>query len=154
MAKATTAKYEQLILEVETDPTGNPGIFANLCGFIDVSITRAANVDTAEIPDCNDESLPLSIEKQVRSLDIKASGTGVWAMESNKVLSDWFYSSATLNVRLRNKKVEDDGASGDPYLEAGPALLTQLDNSRTKGQKVSAEITLDFDGTPTRTTKA
>lgn len=153
MAKSTTAKYEQLILEVEADPTGSPGVYVNIAGLKETNVTRVANVDEDEIPDADDESQPVSIEKEVRSIDVKASGTGVWALQSDKMLNNWFYSGKPLNARLRNKKVEDDGASGDPYMESGPALLTQLDNSKTKGKKVTAEITIDF-GTPSVTNKA
>ncbi len=151
MALATTAKFEEFILEVEDDPTGAPGVYNALCGLIDVEVSRTANVDTAEVPDCDDESLPLSVERQVRSIEVTASGTGVWALQSNKAMSDWFYSSTTLNARIRNSYAQTNGASGDPYQEAGPALLTTLSNSRTKGQKVTAEIELQFDGTPTVT---
>lgn len=154
MARATTAKYEEMVLEVEFDPVGGAGVFTNICGLIDVSISRSAQVNSVEIPDCDDESLPNSIEKQVQSLEFTASGTGVWAMQSHKAMMDWFYSSSTLNVRLRNAKVEADGATGDPYVEAGPALLTELSNDRSKGNKVSASISLEFDGTPTVTNKA
>lgn len=154
MAKATTQKFSELILEVELDPVGAADTFTAICGMIDVSITRTASVDTAEVPDCDDESLPLSVEKEVRSIDVSASSSGVWALESNKAMMDWFYSSKSLVVRLRNAKVESDGATGDPYEETGPALLSQLNNARTKGQKVSAEIELQFDGTPTVGVKA
>lgn len=151
MALATTAKYEEFILEVEDDPIGSPGTYNALCGLIDVEITRTSNVDTAEVPDCDDESLPLSVERQVRSVEVTVSGTGVWALQSNKTMSDWWYSSTTLNVRIRNAYAEANGAVGDPHTESGPALLTTLSNSRTKGQKVTAEIEIQFDGTPTRT---
>lgn len=152
MALATTQKYEELVVEISDDPTTAPAItWSRACGLIDAEITRSANVDTAEIPDCDDESLPLSVERQVRSIEVTASGTGVWALQSNKAMSDWFYSSTTLNARIRNSYAQTNGASGDPYQEAGPALLTTLSNSRTKGQKVTAEIELQFDGTPTVT---
>lgn len=147
MATAVTEKFEELVLEVET---ATPGTYVTVCGLIDVEITRTANVDTAEIPDCADESLPLSIERQVRSIEVTMSGTGVWAQSSHEMLQDWFYSSATKNVRLGNLKA----LVGDTEYESGPALLTSLSNSRTKGKKVSASISIEFDGTPTRTAKA
>lgn len=150
MAKAVTEKFEEMSLDVEFDPIGAPGVYTTICGLIDVTVTRTANVDTAEIPDCDDESLPLSLERQVRSIEVTVSGTGSWARSSQGKLKDWFYSSATLNVRLRDTAA----ASGDTEIESGPALLTSLTNTRTKGQKVSAEIEIQFDGTPTRTAKA
>lgn len=144
MATTVTEKFEQMILDVETAP--GSGTYAPICGLIDVTINRTANIDTAEIPDCDDESLPLSIERQVRSIEVTVSGTGVWARSSQDMLKQWFYSSATKNIRIR-----DTAASvGDIAIESGAALLATLSNSRTKGQKVTAEIELQFDGTPTR----
>jgi len=147
MANAVTQKYEELVLEIETD---TPGTFSRICGLIDVEITRTANTDTAEIPDCDDESQPLSVERQVRSVEVTASGTGVWAQSSHQILMDWFYSSEAKNVRLGNL----NASLGDTEYETAPALLTNLSNSRTKGQKVSASISIEFDGTPVRTPKA
>lgn len=150
MATAVTEKFEEMILDVEFDPVGSPGVYTKICGLIDVTITRTANIDTAEIPDCDDESLPLSLEKQVRSIDVSVSGSGSWARSSQGLMKSWFYSSATLNARLRDTAA----ASGDTEIESGPALLANLTNTRTKGQKVSAEIEIQFDGTPTRTAAA
>ncbi len=154
MARATTATFEQFILEVEFDPIGAAGTYTPICGMTDVTINRTSNIDTSEIPDCDDESLPLSIERAVRSQEVTASGTGHWSLESNKKLSDWWYSGSTLSARLRNGKVEADGSTGDIEIEEGPAILVSLNNSRTKGQKVSAEIEIQWDGVPTRTLKA
>ncbi|WP_299734654.1 phage tail tube protein [uncultured Roseobacter sp.] len=147
MAQAVTQKYEELVLQVETS---TPGQYATICGLIDVEISRTANLDTVEIPDCDDESLPLSVEKQVRNIEISASGTGVWAQSSHETLMDWFYSSATKNIRIGNL----NASVGDTEYETGPAILTDLSNSRTKGQKVTASISIEFDGTPVRSAKA
>lgn len=145
MATASTEKYEELILDVEF--TAGSGVYTPICGLIDVTITRTANIDSAEIPDCDDESLPLSIEKQVRSIEVSVSGTGVWAQSSQGNMKSWFYSAATKNVRIRDTAA----ANGDTEIESGPALLASFGTGRTKGQKVSAEIEIQFDGTPTRT---
>lgn len=145
MAKAQTEKYEEMILDVEF--VASSGIYTAICGMTDVTISRSASIDSTEVPDCDDESQPLSIEKQVRSIEVSVSGTGVWAKTSQDALKQWFYSSATKNVRLRDTAA----AVGDIAIESGPALLASLNNSRTKGQKVTAEIEIQFDGTPTRT---
>lgn len=145
MARAVTAKYEELILEVEF--TASSGVYTPVCGLIDVNVNRESQVDEQEIPDCDDESLPLSIELQVRSQSVSVEGTGVWAQTSHGAMIDWWYSGATKNVRIRNTKA----SSGDTQIEYGPALLATLNNARTKGQKVSAEISIRFDGVPSRT---
>ena len=147
MAKAVTEKFEEMVLEVSED-SGSSWI--RICGMIDVDVTRTSNVDTAEVPDCADESLPLAVERQVRSIEVSASGTGVWAQSSHEMLMNWFYSSSTLDCRLGHLKAD----TGDTEYETGEAILASLSNSRTKGQKVSASIEIQFDGTPTRSVKA
>lgn len=146
MAVAVTEKFEEMVLEIETT---TPGTFTKICGLTDVEITRTSNIDTVEIPDCDDESLPHSIEKQVRSIEVTISASGVWAQQSWGLMSDWFYSGTTRNIRLRNTRA----SIGDLETETGPALLATLNNSRTKGQKVTASVEFQFDGTPTRTDK-
>ncbi len=147
MAYATTEKYEEMILDIEW--TSGSGVYEPVCGLIDITVTRTANIDTAEIPECSDESLPLQIERQVRSLEVTISGTGVWAQSSHSNLLTWWRSGATKNIRIRNTAV----ASGDIEIESGAALLATLTNARTKGSKVSAEIELQMDGIGTTTNK-
>lgn len=147
MADATTEKYEEMVLELET---ATPDIFARICGMKDVTVSRSAQLDSDEVPDCDDESKPFSVEKEVRSIMVTASGSGVWAQQSHETLQDWFYSGATKKIRIGNL----NAASGDTEYESGPAFLTSLRNQRTKGKKVTAEIEIEFNGTPTRTPKA
>ena len=152
--RAKTAKYEEFILEVEFDPDGSPGTFNSICGLIDVTINRTSNTDTTEIPDCDDESLPMAIERAIRSQEVTITATGVWALQSDRKMDDWWRSGKALNTRLRNAKAEADGEAGDVTAETGPALLVNKSNGRTKGQKVTAEIEIQFDGVPTPTAKA
>jgi len=150
MARAQTAKFEEMILEVEFTPGSDT--YSPICGMTDVSINRTSNIDTTEVPDCTDESLPLSIERQVRSQEVTASGSGVWARQSHQNLMQWWRSGAVLNARLRNANVEDNGTIGDIFEETGPAILVNLNNSRTKGQKMTAEMEIQWDGVPAVTT--
>lgn len=151
MAAPVTEKFEELVLDVEFDPVGNPGVYTRICGILDATVNRTANIDTTEVPgDCDNESVPVSVEKEVRSLDVSVSGTGVWAQQSQGKLKNWYYSGTSLNVRVRDL----NAASGDTEVESGPALLATLNTGRTKGQKVSSEIEIQFNGTPTRTAAA
>lgn len=147
MAKAVTEKFEEMVLETSDD---GGSTWARICGLIDVEVTRTSNMDTAEVPDCDDESLPLSVERQVRSIEVSVSGTGVWAQSSHQTLMDWYYDSTALDVRIGNLNAD----TGDTEYETGVAYLANLSHSRTKGQKVSASIEVQFDGTPTRSAKA
>lgn len=149
MAAPVTEKYEEMVLEIETD---TPGTYAKVCGLKNVTIQRATQVDTFEVPaDCDDESLPFATERQVRALNVTVSASdAVWARQSHEMLMDWYYSGATKNVRVGNLAA----AVGDTEYESGKAYLTQLDDSRQKGQKVARSLAFEFDGTPTRTAKA
>lgn len=149
MAKAVTAKFEEMVLEVEFDPVGSAGTYTRICGITDVTINRTSNVDTTEVPDCADESKPHYVERAVRSQEVNVSGTGVWSLSANHEMQTWWRSGTTLDTRIRNVKAEDNGDVGDIYEETGPALLVSLNNGRTKGQKVSANIEIQFDGIPT-----
>lgn len=146
MAKAVTEKFDEMVLEVET---ATPGTYAKLCGLVEVEVTRTANVQTTPVPDCDDESKPHGMEREVESLEVTVSATGVWAQSSHETMMAWFYSGASKNVRIGNLKA----SVGDTEYETGPALLTNLGHSRTKGQKVSASINIEFDGTPARSDK-
>lgn len=152
MAIAETAKYEELVFEVEV--TAGSGTFSRLCGLTDVTITRTNTTDSTEVPDCDDESLPFKIQRGVRTQDMTLSASGVWALSSDKVMKDWFYTGATKLARLRNIKVEDDGATGDYESETFPLIMTELSNERTKGQVVSASISFERNGDTTLAGKA
>ncbi|WP_417794592.1 phage tail tube protein [Terasakiella pusilla] len=147
MADAVTEKYEEMVLEVETD---TPGTYARICGMKDVTINRAAQLDSDEVPDCDDESKPFSVEKEVRSVMVTVAANGTWAQQSHGQLTDWFYSGATKNIRVGNLKA----LAGETEYERGPAFLTALNGARTKGKRVTADLSIEFNGTPERTPKA
>lgn len=144
MVKAVTQRFDELVLEVETT---TPGVFTRICGIVDVNVSRTANIATTEVPDCDDESVPHHIEKEVTSLDVSVSGSGVWSQSAWGMLSDWYYSGAARNVRIVNSRA----AVGDIEIESGPAILETLNEGRAKGSKVTNEISIQFSGTPSRT---
>lgn len=144
MAAAATAAFHQLTVEVET---ATPGTYALICGMVDYQVSRKANLDSTEIPDCADESLPMYTAKSVRSLDYMVSGTGVWAVTSHEMMLQWIRTGASKNVRIGYSIA----ATGDVKYEIGAGILSQLDHARTKGQLVSASIQIDFSGALTTT---
>lgn len=150
MARAISETFGQMSIAVEFDPVGAADTFTTICGLKDISQNRTANVDTDEIPDCDDEDLPFFETKQVRSITQSVTGTGAWAQQSHDKLLDWFESGQTLRVQIRHANV----LSGEKEIEEGPALLTQLKNDRTKGKIVSADITVEFAEYPTTIDKA
>lgn len=147
MPAPITERFEQLVLETSENGT----TWTRICGLIGVTVTRTAQFDSTEVPaDCADESLPLQVEKAIRTIEVSISADGVWAAQSHGDMIDWFYSGTTKRVRVGNL----NAAVGDTEYESGPAFLSTLTNQRTKGQKVTASVQIQFDGTPTRAVKA
>ena len=147
MAQPVTEKFEQMRLEVSEDGT----TWAMLCGLVGVTINRSAQFDTSEVPaDCADESLPLRVEREIRTIEVTVSADGVWEQNAHETILDWFYSGASKQIRLGHL----NAIVGNTQYESGPAILSSYNNQRTKGQKVTAAIEIQFDGTPTRIAKA
>lgn len=146
MPAPTTERFEQMTLETSENGT----VWTKICGMVGVTINRSAQFDTSEVPaDCADESLPLKVERSIRTIEVTVSAEGVWAQQSHKTMSDWFYSGAIKQVRVGHAAT----LTGDPQYEQGQAFLTSFNNVRQKGAKVTASIEIAFDGTPTRVNK-
>jgi hypothetical protein len=148
MARAGTANFHQMVLEVETAP--GSGIFAKLCGLTSRGVNRQSNMQTSEVPDCDDESLPAAVERAVQSQEVTISGSGVWASQSHETMLDWWYGGQTRSIRVQHV----NAAIGDTEYETGNAYLVSISNQAERGTKVTAEIAIEFDGLPTRTAKA
>lgn len=148
MARAVTENFHEMVVEVEWTP--GSGVFAKWCGLTGNALNRTHNMQTTEVPDCDDESLPAAVERAVQSSEVVLSGTGVWAAQSHGNAMDWWYSGQTRNIRVGHLKAEP----GDTEYETGPAYLVNLNHSRERGQKVTAEIEIQFDGLPTRSAAA
>lgn len=144
MARATTAKFEEMFLEVET---ATPGTYARVCGLVDLEVTFTVNTDETLVPDCDDESLPLSITRAGISTEWSASGTGVWAQSSHEMLMQWWNLASVKNIRL----VYSKASVGDVEYVAGAALMTSLAHARAKGQQVSAAVEIVSAGPVTLT---
>lgn len=146
MVKAITEKFHEMVIEVSDDGIAweRPG------AFIDVTVQRTANIDQTEVPDFDDASLPLNVEQEVRSIEVSATGTGVWAQQSHGMINDWLYSAQTKQARIGHL----NAAVGDTQYETGPALLVALGEEVSDGQVVRQSVELRFVGVPTRTPKA
>lgn len=149
MTVATTTMFGKfkILLGDGATPTE---VFAPICGLTSKGVNGNSDVVTSEVPDCADEDLPSWQEKDVKSIGMSISGSGMWAKESHGTLWDWFMSGAKKNIKIQFQ----DAASGDPEYFAGPAVLTSLNNAVEKGGRVSAEIALEFTAKPTVTDKA
>jgi len=153
MAYATTSAYDKTTLAVELDPVGAAGTYSTLCGITEWSYTENTNLDETEVPDCSDLSLPLQVERSVRSRGASISASGVWALSSHQAIRDWVESGQTLNVQITFVVVSDSGAATDTETLTGAAYMTNLSYSLSYGNKVNASFDLQFDGVPTAAVK-
>lgn len=144
MALATTAKFSEMALHLETS---TPGTYAAICGLVGVEFTFTNETADAQIPDCSDESLPHEIQREVVSTDWSVSATGVWSQESHEAILQWALTGAVKNVRMIYSKA----AVGDVEFITGPAILTSLGHAREKGQRVSASLQIVKAGAVTTT---
>lgn len=144
MAVATTEEFDEMVFETSEDGTS----WLKICGLLGVTVTRTANMDVTEVPDCDDESLPLAIERSVRSIEFSVSASdAVWSQEAHELLLDWFYNSERKRMRIGHTAA----AIGDTEYESGFGYITSCVDTRTKGAKVTRALEFMFDGTPTRT---
>lgn len=149
MAEPVTAEFKDLVLELETTP--GSGTYTRICGLTSRGVNRQSNINSNEVPgDCSDESVPSVIKKAVQSQEVTVEGSGMWAQQSHQLMMDWWYGGQEKNIRIQHVAA----ASGDTEYESGPAILSQLNNAVEKGAFVTAEISVEFNGLPTRTAKA
>lgn len=143
MASATTTTFAKF--KILIGDGAEPEAFAPICGLTSKGIQYTTDVVTSEVPDCSNEDLPSWQEKDVKSISISISGSGMWSKESHGTMVDWFMSAAKKNVRIEYA----DADSGDPKTLTGPAVLTSLGNSVEKGGRVSADVAIEFAAKPT-----
>lgn len=122
----------------------NTLVWSKICGVTSRTVNRTTTMQQTEVPDCTDETLPNQIEKAVQSQEETISGTGVWAAESHGTILNWWRSGTRKAIRVGNIKA----LAGTPLYEYGNAYLTQVNNTAEKGQKVTSEIQIEFDGLP------
>jgi len=147
MTRATTANFHQMVLEVEV--TNGSGVYSKICGLTSRGINRQHNMQTSEVPDCDDESLPAAVERAVQSSEVTVSASGVWASQSHEILLDWWGAGQPKNIRIHHV----NAAIGDTEYESGAAYLASINNAAERGTKVTAELDIQFDGIPTRTAR-
>ena len=147
MAYASTGTFSKLVVEVEW--VGGSGVYSRWCGLTSRGVNRQHNMSTTPVPDCDNEDLPAQIERSVESSEVTISGNGVWSSQSHGGAMDWWYSGQTRNVRVQHV----NAPVGTTEYESGPAYLVSLSNTVERGQKIQAEISVEFDGIPTRTAK-
>lgn len=149
MAAPVTQKYHELVVEFSTDG-GTTWSGRNCCirGF---TVNRTPQVQEAALTaDCDDESLPDDIVREVTSRDLSVSGTGHWTRGGYNAFLTQFYGTGKIYTRIGNLAA----ASGEIEYEECEMIITLGEARETKGQPVTASIELQSAGKITTSLKA
>ncbi len=139
MALPITADKHEVVIQVEWDFALAPGVFTGWCGMEEMGVGRAAKVETVEVSDCDDRSLPKTEVNRVIGTQISITGTGNWSIEKSSDALQWFQSGARKKVRVWHSKA----TAGQVEYETGEAILTKLDTGKIfTGPVISEEIEL------------
>jgi predicted secreted protein len=150
MASANSVKYPELMIELET--TKGSGTFTRVCGLYDYEINRSTETSETKIPDCDDESKPLSVEKDIVSTSMSISGSGIMAKQSSDSLLSWFHSGEQKLCRVYHSHAQ----TGEIEYETGNVILSSLGDSKQKegSSAISRSIELQFAGEVSTSLKA
>ena len=145
MAQALTVKFgEQALLIGDGE---NPEVFSAPCGINSLTKSTSTNTSDVDIPDCDDPDVVvwLGIDEVSKRMTLTFAGT--IAQQSLATWQDWELDGGTRNVRwLRN--LTNLALRG--YL-AGPALLTEFEETAESRGRYTFTGTIIFDGKPTWT---
>lgn len=145
MTAATTLKYSEF--KILLGDGADPEVFTAICGLTSKGFNYTTDTSSTNVPDCTNEDLPSFSEKDIIAFSAQISGSGVASRQSLGLLQDWMESGEKKNVQVSFA----DAPVGDPELYAGPAVLSALNITANKGERVNVDITIDFASKPTVT---
>jgi hypothetical protein len=138
---------------VEFDPVGSPGTYINWCGAKNFSLNIENEIQNEKVGDCADWSLPVVTQKEYSSQTVTATMDATWTAATHKETGAWALEQKTLKVRVHFP----NALTGEVEYYDGDAMLSGLslaEIGNVDGNKVSENVSLEFDGTLTVTTKA
>jgi hypothetical protein len=138
MAIATTYPFSQFLVKIGDG--GSPEVFTDPCGLTSKGLTRSANLNDTNIPDCDDPDAPSWLGRDVVSYQGQIAGSGVVAQESYDTWEDWWNAGETRNVRIE---------LGADYAWIMPAKLQEIAITAERGNKVQMAVNIVSDGAVT-----
>jgi hypothetical protein len=137
MTQATTYPFSQFLVKIGDGAA--PEVFTDPCGLTSKGLTRTANLNDTNIPDCDDPDAPSWLGRDVVSYQGAIAGSGVVAAESFDTWEDWWNAGETRNVRIE---------LGNPvaYAWIMPAKLQEFAITAERGNKVQMAVNIVSDG--------
>lgn len=149
MASVKALDGIKLLIQIETAP--GSGTFAHDCLIsLDRGISFSAEGSDSNVPDCDDPSLPSWRQTFIDSISAEINGGGMLHTTSTENFFVWLTAGTPKNVRAR---IDTTGADGGGYF-AGAFKLTQFNVTGSRGEKITAEITMANHGAVTWTDAA
>jgi hypothetical protein len=137
MTQATTYPFSKFLVKIGDG--GSPEIFSDPCGLTSKGLTRTANLNDTNVPDCDNPDLPSWLGRDVVSYQAAIAGAGVVAQESWDVWENWWNAGTTRNIRI-------ELGSPAEFAWIMPAKLQELAVTAERGQKVSMTANMVSDG--------
>lgn len=117
--------------------------FAVPCGLTGATVSFAASAQEEAVHDCAAPENAAWVYRQVDSLSMSVSGTGlVDTSNLESVLYTWWASGASKNCRV---KIDTTGANGGGYW-AGSFVCTSLSVTGERKQRSTVEIEIQSNG--------
>jgi len=137
MAQATTYPFSKFLVKIGDGAT--PEVFTDPCGLTSKGLTRSANMNDTNIPDCANPDAPSWLGRDVVSYQGAIAGAGVVAKESYATWETWWNAGATRNVRI-------ELGSPPEFAWIMPAKLQELALTAERGNKVQMSVAIVSDG--------
>ena len=137
MAQATTYPFSKFLVKIGDGAA--PEVFTDPCGLTSKGLTRTANLNDTNVPDCADPDAPSWLGRDVVSYQANIAGAGVVAEESFDTWEDWWNAGETRNVRI-------ELGSPAEYAWIMPAKLQEFSITAERGQKVQMAVNIVSDG--------
>lgn len=138
MAKAVTTTFGQFAIQVGDG--ASPEVFSIPCGLTSKGFNQSASTQETTVPDCDDPDAPAFVERGIDAISGEISGEGVLDRNAlSNIWQPWFISAAP-----RNCRIYPAGLTGGHY--EGAFVLTSLNTTAARGQKVNLSATMQSDG--------
>ncbi|WP_300396431.1 phage tail tube protein [Henriciella sp.] len=145
MALAQTIKFGSAMIMLGDGASSET--FEAPCGFTELTMTVNIESNTTNIPDCEDPDLPSWLISDEVSKQMTLSGSGVLDKDAKQIWDDWVMAGGEKNVRWF---IDLPSGEGGGYYEA-PAILTQYEQTFSRGQRANVSIGIAMNGKPSFT---
>lgn len=153
MALPVTGGRSAAVVQVEFDPVGAAGVYTNWCGAKNFSLSIQNEVQSEKVGDCDDWAAPVVTVKEYSGQNITATMDATWTSATHRLTGDWALTQKKLNVRINFP----GAGTGEVEFYDGLAMLSGLDLGEignVDGNKITENVSLEFDGTLTSTPAA